>query len=59
LQDVEPSAKKVSARAVTEMIDASRLGQIASEADELQTVVTTDQEIYQLEQLNVEVTLGD
>lgn len=38
------------------MIDASRLGQIASETDELQTVVTPDQEAHQLEEVNAEVT---
>lgn len=46
----------MSSRAVAEMIDASRLGQIASETDELQTVVTPDQEAHQLEEVNAEVT---
>jgi hypothetical protein len=39
------------------MIDASRLGQIASEVGELQTVVTLDQEAHQLEQVNAEVSI--
>lgn len=57
LRDVEPTVKKVSARAVTEMIDSSKLGKIASKAEELQTVLTPEQEIYQLEQANLEVCL--
>ncbi|KAI6183420.1 hypothetical protein M3Y97_00487500 [Aphelenchoides bicaudatus] len=55
LQDIEPTIKKVSARVVTEMIDSSRLEQVASDADELQTVVTADQEAHQLEQINAEL----
>ncbi|KAI6180560.1 Phosphate-regulating neutral endopeptidase [Aphelenchoides besseyi] len=58
LQDIDPTTnKKVSARAVTEMIDSSKLGQIALNSEGLKETITADEELERIKKENENLKL--